>query len=497
MINTAIYLRISVLEKGNLGHTEDTINSQRNIIKNFIFNDQELKKTNIEEFIDEGYSGSTTSRPGLDKLLLKVKQGKVNCIIVKDMSRFMRNYIEMGDYLENIFPFLGIRFIAINDGYDSSKEVVNGVELDVQFKNLMYDFYAKDASAKVKAVKKTLNEQGKIQSWNPPYGYMKDPEDKYKIIPDEETSWVVKKIYELYLEGLSTRKIKDYLNENEIITPAQRKLQLTKMDYSNRYTTIKDNPAWNFSSVIDILADEIYTGTYIYSRVDKSLVNGTKEKSKYLPKEDWGRVVNNHEEIISKDVFDEVQELKASKRFKDKNTDYKWHNHSPLQGFLYCPECGHVLAMTRSKRQRKDGTVKEHRYFRCRYCKNDGVKIIGSNADKVEPLVLEAIKVKCDISSEIQEQKKYLIDSDILIQDLESKKLASYEKYKLGKMTRLDFIEEKKKLDDEIDALINEQSKKVVQQANIHEEKLTRKLMEKDIKSIIVRGNQILKIEWK
>ena len=176
---------------------------------------------------------------------------------------------------------------------------------------------------------------------------------------------------------------------------------------------------------------------------------------------------------------------------------YKWHNHSPLQGFLYCPECGHVLAMTRSKRQRKDGTVKEHRYFRCRYCKNDGVKIIGSNADKVEPLVLEAIKVKYDISSEIQEQKKYLIDSDVLIQDLESKKLASYEKYKLGKMTRLDFIEEKKKLDDEIDALINEQSKKVVQQANMHEEKLTRNLMEKDIKSIIVRGNQILKIEWK
>ena len=242
---------------------------------------------------------------------------------------------------------------------------------------------------------------------------------------------------------------------------------------------------------------DLVVNSNMYSRVDKSLVNGTKEKSKYLSKEDWGRVVNNHEEIISKDVFDEVQELKASKRFKDKNTDYKWHNHSPLQGFLYCPECGHVLAMTRSKRQRKDGTVKEHRYFRCRYCKNDGVKIIGSNADKVEPLVLEAIKVKYDISSEIQEQKKYLIDSDVLIQDLESKKLASYEKYKLGKMTRLDFIEEKKKLDDEIDALKNEQSKKVVQQANIHEEKLTRKLMEKDIKSIIVRGNQILKIEWK
>lgn len=496
MSKIALYIRLSVEDQIKVKESESII-SQRMYLNDYLNQNAELKHLERVEYVDDGYSGTNENRPSYQRLLEDVKSVQVTNIIVKDMSRFLRDYITLGDYLENIFPFLGIRFIAINDGYDSIKETGNGVDLDVQFKNLMYDFYAKDASAKVKSVKQTLNEQGKIQSWNPPYGYMKDPEDKYKIVPDEETSWVVKKIYELYLEGLSTRKIKDYLNEHKIITPAQRKLQLTKMDYSKRYTAIKDNPAWNFSSVIDILADEIYTGTYVYSRVDKSLVNGTKEKSKYLPKEDWGRVVNNHEEIISKDVFDEVQELKASKRFKDKNTDYKWHNHSPLQGFLYCPECGHVLAMTRSKRQRKDGTVKEHRYFRCRYCKNDGVKIIGSNADKVEPLVLEAIKVKYDISSEIQEQKKYLIDSDVLIQDLESKKLASYEKYKLGKMTRLDFIEEKKKLDDEIDALKNEQSKKVVQQANIHEEKLTRKLMEKDIKSIIVRGNQILKIEWK
>lgn len=496
MSKIALYIRLSVEDQIKVKESESII-SQRMYLNDYLNQNAELKHLERVEYVDDGYSGTNENRPSYQRLLEDVKSVQVTNIIVKDMSRFLRDYITLGDYLENIFPFLGIRFIAINDGYDSIKETGNGVDLDVQFKNLMYDFYAKDASAKVKSVKQTLNEQGKIQSWNPPYGYMKDPEDKYKIVPDEETSWVVKKIYELYLEGLSTRKIKDYLNEHKIITPAQRKLQLTKMDYSKRYKAIKDNPAWNFSSVIDILADEIYTGTYVYSREDKSLVNGTKEKSKYLPKEDWGRVVNNHEEIISKDVFDEVQELKASKRFKDKNTDYKWHNHSPLQGFLYCPECGHVLAMTRSKRQRKDGTVKEHRYFRCRYCKNDGVKIIGSNADKVEPLVLEAIKVKYDISSEIQEQKKYLIDSDVLIQDLESKKLASYEKYKLGKMTRLDFIEEKKKLDDEIDALKNEQSKKVVQQANIHEEKLTRKLMEKDIKSIIVRGNQILKIEWK
>lgn len=496
MSKIALYIRLSVEDQIKLKESESII-SQRMYLNDYLNQNTELRHLERVEYVDDGYSGTNENRPSYQRLLEDVKSGQVTNIIVKDMSRFLRDYITLGDYLENIFPFLGIRFIAINDGYDSSKEVGNGVELDVQFKNLMYDFYAKDASAKVKAVKKTLNEQGKIQSWNPPYGYMKDHEDKYKIIPDEETSWVIKKIYELYLEGLSTRKIKDYLNENKIITPAQRKLQLTKMDYSKRYTGIKDNPAWNFSSVIDILADEIYTGTYIYSRVDKSLVNGTKEKSRYLPKEDWGRIQYNHEAIISKDVFDEVQKLKATKSFKGKNTDYQWYKLSPLQGFLYCPECGHLLPCQKTTKKRNGKPDKIHRYFRCRYCKNDGVKIIGTNADKVEPLVLKAIKAKFDISSEIHEQEKENLNHEVLIQDLESKKLASYEKYKLGKMTRLDFIEEKKKLDDEIETLKKEQSKKVVQQVNIQEEKLTRKLMEKHIKSIKVRGNEILKIEWK
>lgn len=495
MSKIALYIRLSVEDQIKNKESESII-SQRMYLNDYLDQYAEFKHLERVEYVDDGYSGTNENRPSYQRLLEDVKSGQITNIVVKDMSRFLRDYIILGDYLENIFPFLGIRFIAINDGYDSTKEAGNGVDLDVQFKNLMYDFYAKDASAKVKAVKKTLNEQGKIQSWNPPYGYMKDPEDKYKIIPDEKTSWVIEKIYDLYLEGFSMRKINDYLNEHQIITPAERKLEITKMDYSKRHETIKDNPSWNFSSVIDILNDEIYIGTYVYSRVDKSLVNGTKKNGEAIPKEDWGRIFDNHEPIISKEVFDKVQELKASKTFKGKNTDYKWYQHSPLQGFVYCPECDHILSMTRSSRKRKDGTVKEHRYFRCRYCKNDGVKVIGSNVDKLEPVVFEAIKAKFDISDETKKQESKSINHDELIKDLESKKLASYERYKLGKMTRLDFIEEKKKFDNEIEDLKNEQSKIAIQQEKIQEEKLTRELMEKYVKKVIVRGNEILKIEW-
>ncbi|NMD38231.1 MAG: recombinase family protein [Christensenellaceae bacterium] len=495
MSKIALYIRLSVEDQIKDKESESII-SQRMYLNDYLDQNAELKHLVRVEYVDDGYSGTNENRPSYQRLLKDVKLGQITNIVVKDMSRFMRDYITLGDYLENIFPFLGVRFIAINDGYDSTKEVGNGVDIDVQFKNLMYDFYAKDASAKVKAVKRTLNEQGKIQSWNPPYGYMKDPEDKHKIILDKETAWVVKKIYELYLEGLSTRKINDYLNEHKIITPAQRKFELTKMDYSQRYATIKDRPAWNFSSVIDILNDEIYIGTYVHSRVDKSLVNGTKEKSKYLPKEDWGRVYDNHEPIISKRVFEEVQSIKATKNFKGRNTDYKWHQHSPLQGFLYCPECGHLLSCQKTTKKRKMKPDKIHRYFRCRYCKNDGVKIKGSNADKLEPLVFEALKDKFDISTESHVQEKKLINYDELIHDLESKKLAFYEKYKLGKMTRLDFIEEKQSFDSKIKNMKEEQSKVMVKQEKIQEEKLTRDLMEKYVKKVIVRGNEILKIEW-
>lgn len=496
MSKIALYIRLSVEDQVKDKESESII-SQRMYLNDYLDQNAEFKHLERVEYVDDGYSGTNENRPSYQRLLEDVKSGQITNIIVKDMSRFLRDYITLGDYLENIFPFLGVRFIAINDGYDSLKEVGNGVDIDVQFKGLMYDFYAKEVSAKVKAVKQTLNEQGKIQSWNPPYGYMKDPEDKYKIIPDEKTSWVVEKIYDLYLEGFSTRKINDYLNEHQIITPAQRKLELTKMDYSKRYETIQDKPAWNFSSVIGILNDEIYLGTYVYSRVDKSLVNGTKEKSKYLPKEDWGRIYDNHEAIITQETFDGVQKLKASKTFKGKNTDYKWYQHSPLQGFVYCPECNHLLTMTRSSRKRKDGTVRVHRYFRCRYCKNDGIKIVGSNADKLELVVFKEIKAKFNISSEMTEERKQSANYNELIQGLENKKLNTYEEYKLGKLTRLDFIDEKKKLDNEIELLQKEQSKTVVQQENIQEEKLTRDLMDKYVEKVIVRGNEIIKIEWK
>lgn len=185
MSKIALYIRLSVEDQMKKDESESIIN-QRCYINDFLDRNVEFKGFSKEEYVDDGYTGTNEKRPAFQRMLEEVKQGKINAIIVKDLSRFMRDYIALGDYLENIFPFLGIRFIAINDGYDSFKEKGNGTDLDIQFKGLLYDFYTKDISQKVKTVTTQLKNQGKFLAWSPPLGYMKDPNDKHKIIIDKK-----------------------------------------------------------------------------------------------------------------------------------------------------------------------------------------------------------------------------------------------------------------------------------------------------------------------
>lgn len=181
MSKIALYIRLSVEDQMDRDESE-SITNQRSLLNDYLDKNEEFKEFQREEFVDDGYSGTNDKRPSFQRMLDEVKNGLVKTIIVKDLSRFMRDYIVLGDYLENIFPFMGVRFIAINDGYDSAKEKGNGTDLDIQFKGLLYDFYSKDISQKVKSVANELKKQGKFLAWSPPLGYRKDPNDKHKII---------------------------------------------------------------------------------------------------------------------------------------------------------------------------------------------------------------------------------------------------------------------------------------------------------------------------
>ncbi|WP_099321327.1 recombinase family protein [Anaerococcus sp. Marseille-P3625] len=497
MSKIALYIRLSVEDMIKTDESESIIN-QRAYLNDYLDMNEEFKNFTREEYVDDGYSGTNENRPAFQRMLEDVKKNNIQTIIVKDLSRFMRDYITLGDYLENIFPFLGVRFIAINDGYDSNKEKGNGTDLDIQFKGLLYDFYTKDISEKVKSSMTTLKKQGKFLAWSPPLGYMKDPNNRHKIIVDEETAWIVKKIFKLALDGISSRNIAKILNEEKIPTPSKRKSELTNLDfeYSIIRTAKKPRPTWTNGNVIDVLANENYTGTYTFNMQDKSVLNPASFKFK--PKEEWGRVENNHEAIISKEDFEKVQKIKEKNLFmKGKNIDYEWRKKSPLQGFAKCPTCNHILGCIQSKHKRPDGSLRVHTYFTCRICKCNNVKHKNSRAGSLEEQVFEAIKEKYGLEAPNKDEKVKVKPMEKSIEDLETKKMKNFEKYKLGKMNRQKFIDSKNLIDEEIQAIKEKILKAKEEKEVLDNTKLTRELMEKYIDSVICEGNEVLNIKWK
>ena len=206
MNKLAMYLRLSIEDYQKKGESE-SIHNQREYIKAYIKEHKDLMEYEISEYVDDGFSGTNSNRPAYQRLLEDLKNNQIDSIIVKDMSRFSRDYIEMGNYLENIFPFMGIRFISINDGYDSLKEGSNGTEIDTQFKSLLYDFYSKELSQKIRSISQELKSQGKNTNGLAPFGYIKDPNDKHHILVDEKTAFIVREAFELILQGYSCNKI--------------------------------------------------------------------------------------------------------------------------------------------------------------------------------------------------------------------------------------------------------------------------------------------------
>lgn len=485
MNKIALYIRLSVEERSGRDESE-SITNQKLYLTEYLRSHEDFKRLPYEEYIDDGYSGTNTNRPAFMRMMEEVKMGGIKTIIVKDMSRFMRDYISIGNYLENIFPFMGLRFIAINDGYDSSKEQGNGTELDVQFKNLLYDFYAKDVSDKVKSVSNALKKQGKFLAWAPPFGYIKDSEDKHKIVVDEVVAPIIRRIFSMYVEGLSTRQIAKVLNSENAITPSERKKQITNMDYAYKMTTTKSHKKsiWMHGTVINILANESYVGTYCYNTVQQLVVGGKNQIP--VPREEWGRIYNHHEPIISQGLFDKVQDIKAKKTFK--NVDYSKLGKvvkNPTQGYVTCKTCGHTLSY--STTIRPNGT--RHEYFFCRTCKMKDSPRKNIKAKDAEMKAFESIKgiMKFEKIVTVNEDNKPLIPFDKQIETLEEKKELAFNRYKQGKLEREDFIKFKKSTDEEIEELNHLVVKPPVSMKEVSKsDSLTREMVERYINKISV-----------
>lgn len=291
------YIRLSKEDK--IKDESNSVTNQKLIITSYIENNTDLEL--FDFYIDDGYSGTTFERPEYKRMLKGIVEGKVNTIIVKDLSRFGRNHIQSDDYLENILPGYNVRFISIIDDIDSLKKNSSNDSLLIPLKNLMNDQYAKDISIKVRSTLKTKQLNGEFIGVTAPYGYLKSPKDKHKFIIDKEASYIVKKIFNMILLSKSRKEIAEHLNSKNVLTPSLYKLSKEKTNNDELIRTKK----WNAEIVNRILRNETYTGTLIQNI--KTKPNYRTNKLIDVNKDEWIVTENHHEPIISKDKFDEVQ----------------------------------------------------------------------------------------------------------------------------------------------------------------------------------------------
>ncbi len=302
--NTAVYARLSVEDGGR--SKEESIENQVEFLKAYLRDKTELTLAGI--YRDNGYSGTGFLRPGWNRLMEEVRAGRVNCILVKDLSRFGRNYIETGDYLEHIFPLLGVRFIAVNDRYDSSNREAGSDGMGIAVKNLVNDYYAREISCKVSAAARMKQKKGEYQGSHPPYGYLYSAEGTHRLVIDEETAPVIKQIFNLLLEGYSSSRAADFLNGSGILSPSCYFYRLGYL-HSERYA---DEKPWGVSTIGKIAANQVYLGHTVRGKTLESLCCGIPRHS--IPEEERIIIPNTHEALISEELFHKVRERKAACR---------------------------------------------------------------------------------------------------------------------------------------------------------------------------------------
>lgn len=342
---TAIYARLSLLDNGR--HDGDTIENQVRMVMEYITESPHL--IHAETYIDNGWTGTNFNRPSFNKLMDDVKKGHINCIVVKDLSRFGRNYIEVGNYLEKIFPFIGVRFISLNDSFDSA-DPTNFEGLGLALKSLINDIYAKDISQKVSAAFEIKQQKGEFIGNYAAYGYIKSAENKHKLAVDPETAPVIQDIFRYKLECMSNIQIARKLNERGIPSPSNYRYQ-KRLLKTDKYA----GSLWQQQSIKSILKNPVYTGCVSQGKHKRRLSQGISPMR--TDSTQWINVDGMHEAIISKDMFDEVNGIlaksKESYQAKQGKYDFLPETENLFKGIVYCSDCGSPLTRYKDVRYRQ------------------------------------------------------------------------------------------------------------------------------------------------
>lgn len=459
-----MYLRLS-REDGDSSES-NSISNQRQIIKSY------AKENDIKlsyEYVDDGFSGSNFDRPHFKNMMDDLNKGKFNIIIVKDLSRFGRDYIESGKYLQKIFPEKGIRFISVNDNYDSENADMSDTHLILPIRNFINDSYCRDISMKVKSSKEVKRKNGEFIGAFAPFGYKKDDKDKHKLVIDKEVSHIIERIFNMKIEGYSSKAIADFLNSIGTITPSKHKEN--NGDNFNTGFVVK-NAKWDAKMINRIISNKVYIGVLEQGKTTK--LNYKSKKEIDVSKEDWIVIQNAHEPIISKSIY-----LLANKMLL---RDVKQSKYKPciLSGMLYCKDCG--SPMVRRKVKAKDGynifyicseynntgdcsrhSIKEEYIIKATiHALNDYLSKYNELLEKVSAIDVSKLTLKVDFDSLNAEKKKYERLRQSLYMDLEEELITTeeFEKFRNNYLIKIREIEKqiitKQNIVEELKAKIND-----------------------------------------
>lgn len=388
----AVYTRLS-REDGDKEES-NSIGSQKALIRDYVENRQDMLI--VHEYVDDGYSGVNFDRPEFKQMMEDIKAKEVDCIVCKDLSRFARNYIDSGRYLEKIFPFMGVRFIAINDNYDSFGEKSQSDSLVIPFKNLINDAYCKDISMKIRSQLDIKRKMGEFIGSFSPYGYRKSNENKNKLLIDEKAADVVELIFRYRLNGMSNSSIAEKLNSMGIHSPMEYKVS-EGMNFKSGFR-VNNQGKWNAVAIQRILTNEVYVGTLIQHK--RGTPNYKVKREIAYEENDWIVIPNNHEPIISQIDFDTVQSL----LMRDVRVAPEQEAVHLFAGFVFCGDCNHT--MTRKTVMAKG---KKYNYLVCSLNKaGQGCKSHSFSERKLEKIVFTLVRDHIDQICEIDRVMDYI-----------------------------------------------------------------------------------------
>lgn len=457
-LKVALYVRLS--EEDNKYKESESVKTQKIMLECYV---KDLDNVSDYKFyVDDGYTGGNFNRPAFETMMNDIVDKKINCIIVKDFSRFGRNYKVVGDYLQILFPTMNIRFISIVDHYDSSVDFIDMDTLSMALSDLMNEQYLSDCSVKAKLSYELRRNKGLFTSPVAPYGYERDENDKHKLVIDECVAPIVKYIYKDFLEKKTITAVTRDLCEAKIMSPSEYKQSKKSDYYTNRKTSLKC--IWSRDSVRSILTSEFYIGNMVQHR--REVIDYKTKKVVKLPKEQWIKIENTHQPIIDSETYKQVQDLIKSqtKSYFNKKDNVQPDNY--FSGVCHCGNCGSLYTYVNDKNRK-------YTFYKCKLhsmsknlCNNEYIRT-DTLTSIVLPIIQNYVKIACDLEDVIKQINSFKTKNKLkddsyndeyyksAKRQLEQQKDLLYEQYREDILTVAEYKTKKQKIENDIENLKN------------------------------------------